>query len=204
MGSMMKMALPAAAIAAPFIFPGIGTALGIGASAAGATTGALPAGMGIGGGGGLSGLLSTGIGGSLSSAMAPAAQTVFPMTSIAAPGALSLGASAAIPGALNSLPGVQAPAMGGAGFLGGLLDKLGNIDPAQLQGLMPAQQPQQQMAMAPTAPAPQRQAVAPQSLADAMFGGQITGQYSMPPTADMIEPPQRGLFQPTSTTTRIG
>ena len=132
MGSMMKMAIPAAAVAAPFMFPGLGAAMGL-TSAAGAAGGA-----------------ATGAG------------------------------------------------AGGALGVSGLLNKLAN--PAVL-GAMTQMLPQQQqmpqqampMAAAPPMQMPQQPGMGG-GLADAMFGGQITGNYRMPMTPDMLEQPRGGLL----------
>ena len=129
MGSMMKMAIPAAAVAAPFMFPGLGAAMGLTSAAGGAAAG-------------------TGAGGAL---------------------------------------GVS-----------GLLNKLAN--PAVLGAMtqmLPQQQQMPQQAVPMTASPPMQMPQQPGmggGLADAMFGGQITGSYRMPMTPDMLEPPRGGLL----------
>ena len=128
MGSMMKMAIPAAAVAAPFMFPGLGAAMGLTSAAGGAAAGA---------------------------------------------------------------------GAGGALGVSGLLNKLAN--PAVLGAMtqmLPQQQqmPQQAVPMAAAPPMQMPQQPGMGGLADAMFGGQITGNYRMPMTPDMLEQPRGGLL----------
>ena len=159
MGSMMKMALPAAAVAAPFIFPSLGAAMGL-TGAAGAASGAA---AGAGAKGALGGLLD-------------AAAKTFPVPMEAmAPG--------------TPLGMLSNPAMLGA--MGQMLS----------QGQQMPQQPMPQAA-APPMQVPQQPGMGG-GLADAMFGGQITGNYQTPMTPDMLEQPRGGLLGPTMIS-RIG
>ncbi len=152
MGSMMKMALPAAAVAAPFIFPSLGAAMGL-TGAAGAASGAA---AGAGAKGALGGLLD---------AVKTFPVPMEPMT-----------------------PGTPLGMLSNPSVLG-----------AMGQMLSPGQQmPQQPMpqAAAPPMQMPQQLGMGG-GLADAMFGGQITGNYQTPMTPDMLEQPRGGLLGPT-------
>ena len=151
MGSMMKMALPAAAVAAPFIFPSLGAAMGLtgAAAASGAAAGSSAKGA-------LGGLLD--------------AVKTFPVPR-----------EQMTPG--TPLGMLSNPAMLGA--MGQMLS----------QGQQMPQQPMPQ-AVAPPMQMPQQLGMGG-GLADAMFGGQITGNYQTPMTPDMLEQPRGGLLGPT-------
>ena len=137
---MMKMALPIAAIGAPFMFPGLGAAMGLGAAAAGPTM----AGGGAMLGSGMSAIPGAlgGLGGLTVPSMGAAMAAPAGMAGLGGAGMGALGSGlSAIPSAIGQA-GVQVPQMGG--MFGGFMDKLGDIDLSQMQGLMGGQQQQQQ------------------------------------------------------------